>query len=114
MMSEESIIDVVTRLEMATNRLEILLKGDSYTQVPGMVYDVRKLQEQVVHIQAIKLSAWQWLFGFVLFVGGVVLSNHAACGMLAISTIAGISFAVLLWSISALFFRSGLGLIRWK
>jgi hypothetical protein len=114
MMSEESIVDAVTRLEAAINRLETLLKGDSYTQVPGLVADVRKLQEQVQQIQSVRPSSWQWLFGFALFVGGVALSNHAACGVFGISTSAGISFAVLLWSISAVFFLSGLGLIRWK
>jgi hypothetical protein len=114
MMPEESIVDAINRLEAAINRLEMLLKGDQYTQMPGLVADVRRLQEQVVQMQSVRLSAWQWLFGFTLFVGGVAMSNHAACGMFGIPTGAGLTFAILLWAISAVFFLSGLGLIRWK
>lgn len=114
MTSEESIVDAVNRLEAAIARLETLLKGDQYTQVPGLMHDVKRLQEQMAQVQAVKVSAWQWLIGFWLFVAGVALSNHAVVGLFGISTGAGISFALLLWSISAVFFLSGLGLIRWK
>jgi hypothetical protein len=114
MTSEESILDAVNRLEQAIGRLEMLLKGDAYMNMPGLVADVRRLEQDVSRMAAIKLSAWQWIIGFFLFVSGVALSNHAACGLFGIPTSVGISFALLLWAVSAIFFLSGLGLIRWK
>lgn len=114
MTSEESIVDAVLRLEAAIARLETLLKGDQYTQVPGLMHDVKRLQEQMAQVQAVKVSAWQWLLGFWLFVSGVALSNHAANDLFGIPTTVGVAFAILLWAISAVFFLSGLGLVRWK
>lgn len=114
MTSEESIVDAVNRLEAAIARLEMLLKGDQYMQVPGLIYDVKRLQEQMAQMQAMKASTWQWLIGFWLFVSGVVLSNHTSSELLGITPLAGVAIAVLLWSISAVFFLSGLGLSRWK
>jgi hypothetical protein len=109
MMPEETIVDAVNRLEAAVTRLETLLKGDQYAQVPGLLYDVKRLQEQVNQMQTVKVSAWQWLIGFWLFVAGVVLSNHAVNELFGIPTMVGVAFAVLLWVISAVFFLSGLG-----
>ena len=114
MTSEESILDAVNRLEQAISRLELLLKGDTYTDKPGLVADVRKLENEVSQLASVKLSAGQWLLGFVLFVGGVFISNHVACGFLNIPTNVGISFAILLWMVSAVFFLSGLGMLKWK
>jgi hypothetical protein len=113
-MPEESIVEAVNRLEVAIGRLETLLTGDTFTAAPGLVRDVRQLQQDVQQLQTNKVSMWQWLIGFALFVGGVTLSNHAACSVVGVTIQAGLSFAVLLWAISAVFFLSGLGLIRWK
>lgn len=114
MMPEESIIDAVNRLEAAVNRLEVLVKGDNYSQFPGIAHDVRQLQLEMAHIKSIRTSTWQWLIGFMLFVGGTLLSNCAANELLGASSTTRFSFAGVLWAISAVFFLSGLGLIRWK
>ncbi len=110
----ENVIDQVDRLEKAVLRLERLLDGDTTLGLVGYSAELRKLRQDVDEMRSAKVSVWQWLMGFALFVGGVVLSNHAACGVLGMAPSVGLSFAVVFWGVSAIFFVSGLGLIRWR
>lgn len=110
----ENVIDQVDRLEKAVLRLERLLDGDQTLGLTGYSTELRRLRQDVDEMRSNKVSIWQWLMGFALFVGGVMLSNHAACGVMGLPVATGLSFALVFWAVSAVFFVSGLGFIRWR
>lgn len=110
----ENVIDQVERLEKAVQRLEKLLDGDQTLGLVGFSTELNKLRQDVDEMRSAKVSLWQWSIGFVLFVMGVILSNHTASAMVGVLPTTGLSLAVVFWGVSAIFFISGLGLIRWR
>lgn len=114
MTPDESILDAVNRLEVAVRKLEAMVRGDVDLNTPGLAVEVRQLRAELDAMRATKPSIWQWILGFWLFVGGVVLSNHAACNLFGVSPALELSFSILLWLISMVFFLGGLGLLRWR
>lgn len=114
MTPDESILDAVDRLETAVRTLEGIVRGNVDLNTPGLALEVRQLRAELDAMRAVKPSIWQWLLGFWLFVSGVVLNSHVAYNLFGISPGLGLSFAMVFWLISVVFFLSGLGLLRWR
>lgn len=111
---DETLVDIVARLEKTTQRLETLLDGSPAFGVAGLNSRVALLEQQVATIQGQRVSAWQWMVGYVLFVSGVIMASHGNVTAIGLTPTAGIVIGALAWVLAAVFFLSGLGWLKWR
>lgn len=111
---EETLVDIVARLEKTTARLETLLDGSPAFGVEGLNSRVAHLERQIAIIQEQRVSAWQWMMGYVLFVVGVITVSHGNVTAIGLTPTAGIVIGALAWVLAAVFFLSGLGWLKWR
>ena len=111
---EETIIDIVDRLDRSVSRLEKMLDGDVQLGLRGVTQRVAVLEEHIDSIRSVRVSALQWLIGYLLFGLFVVLVSHSGCAALGLPLSVGMSIGALAFILAAVFFISGLGWIRWR
>lgn len=112
--SEPTIFEMVTRLERSVARLEMMVDGDVELGLRGVTHRVAMLEQHVEQMRNVRVSALQWLIGYLLFGGFVFLTSHAGCDFLGIPLGVGASLGLLVFVLAAIFFVSGLGWIRWR
>jgi hypothetical protein len=110
----ETIVDIVDRLDRSVSRLEKLLDGDVQLGLRGIAQRVTVLEEHVAAMQSVRVSALQWLLGYLLFGLFVVLVSHSNCLALGLPLSVGMTIGALAFVLAAVFFVSGLGWIRWR
>lgn len=111
---EEMITDAVDRLDVTVKRLEKLLDGDASLGLRGVINRVSVLEEHVNALQSTRVSALQWLIGYVLFGLFVFFTSHSGCSVIGIPLEVGASLGLFVFVLAAVFFVSGLGWIRWR
>lgn len=111
---EEMITDAVDRLDKTVKRLEVLLDGDARLGLRGVINRVTALEEQVEALRNTRVSAMQWLIGYVMFGLFVFFTPHAGSSFIGFPQEAAASIGLFMFVLAAVFFVSGLGWIRWK
>lgn len=111
---DETIIDIVDRLDRSVSRLEKMLDGDVQLGLRGVTQRVSVLEEYVASMQSVRVSAMQWLIGYLLFGLFVVLVSHSTCNALGLPLSVGMTIGALAFILAAVFFVSGLGWVRWR
>ncbi len=112
---DETLVEIVNRLEKATTRLETLIDGNADLGLPGLATEVRKLRDDVDNLQEkTRVSLWQWLGGYVLFVLAFGLTIKEIRDFLELSPIAALLGGGILIGLAALLFVSGLGWMKWR
>lgn len=111
---EETLIDIVERLDHSVERLERMLDGDQTIGLSGVRQRVSILEDHVNAMQSVKVSALQWLIGYILFGFFVVLVSHSGCNAIGLPLSVGMMVGALSFILAAVFFVSGLGWIRWR
>ncbi|MFZ1769135.1 MAG: hypothetical protein WAU00_08060 [Caldilinea sp.] len=112
---DETLVEIVTRLERATNRLEILIVGNVELGLPGMAVEVRRLRADVDEMRSRQVSLWQWVAGYVAFVisFGLIAIDELQ-RLLELSKTAAFVGGGMLLILAATLFLSGLGWIKWR
>lgn len=110
----ETIIDKLDRVERTVTRIEKMLDGDSQLGLTGVAQRVTVLEQHVASIQSVRISALQWLLGYLLFGLFVVLVSHSTCNALGLPLSVGMTIGGFAFILAAVFFVSGLGWIRWR
>ncbi|HQY92759.1 hypothetical protein [Caldilinea sp.] len=112
---EETLVEIVGRLEKATGRLETLIDGNVTLGYPGLAAEVRRLRAELDEMRNRQVSLWQWVTGYILFVisfGLIAIDElQAALELTRTAAFVGGGFMLIL---SCGFFLSGLGWIRWR
>lgn len=111
---DETIIDIVDRLDLSVSRLEKMLDGDVQLGLRGVTQRVSVLEEYVASMQSVRVSALQWLIGYLLFGLFVVLVSLSTCNALGLPLSVGMTIGALAFILAAVFFVSGLGWVRWR
>lgn len=111
---EETIIDIVDRLDRSVSRLEKMLDGDVQLGLRGVTQRVAVLEEHIDSIRSVRVSALQWLIGYLLFGLFVFFTSHAGCSTIGIPMEVGAGLGLFVFVLAAVFFISGLGWIRWR
>lgn len=111
---DETIVDIVDRLDRSVSRLEKMLDGDVQLGLRGVAQRVTVLEEHVESIKSVRVSALQWLIGYLLFGLFVVLISHADRQSMGLPLSVGMAVGALSFVLAAVFFVSGLGWIRWR
>lgn len=111
---DETIIDKLERVERSVMRIEKMLDGDQQLGLRGFAQRVTALENHIDSIRSTRVSALQWLIGYLLFGLFVFFTSNAGCSAIGISMEVGAGFGLLLFVLAAVFFVSGLGWIRWR
>lgn len=112
---DETLVEIVSRLEKATTRLETLIDGNAALGLPGMASEVRRLRTEVDNLTNQSVSMWQWIVGYVLFVAGMlIISVDKFHEILELSFVAALSGGVVLLVLAGVMFLSGLGWLKWR
>ena len=111
----ETLVEIVRRLEKATNRFETLIDGDAALGITGIALEVRRLRNDVDDLRARSVSMWQWIVGYILFVAGfAIVSVESLQEHLELSFITAASGSIVLLVLAAVMFVSGLGWLKWR
>jgi hypothetical protein len=112
---EETLVEIVSRLEKATGRLETLIDGNAMLGMPGMMAEMRRLRCDVDELRSRQISLWQWVTGYTLFVlsFGLIAIDELQMTLELSRTAAFIGGGFML-ILACGFFLSGLGWIRWR
>ncbi len=113
-MDSETIVDKLDRVERSVTRIEKLLDGDVQLGLRGVSHRVTVLEEHVASIQGVRVSAMQWLLGYLLFGLFVLLTADSTCNALGVPQQIGLVVGGLAFVLAAIFFVSGLGWLRWR
>ena len=115
---DETIVEIISRLERAILRLERIVDGDQQLSSPGLLAQHRQL---IADVEAIKLelsgrrtSSAQWFAGYVLFVLAFATSSDHMQEYFAIPPLAAMTFTIVLVISALVFFANGLGFIKWS
>lgn len=111
---EETLVDMVERLDRSIRRLETLVEGDQGIGLYGLTARVVQLEHNVDELRSVKVSALQWLLGYLLFGAFVFLVSYSGCNWLGIPLQVGFALGLFFFGLAALFFVSGLGWIKWR
>jgi hypothetical protein len=111
----ESMVEIVGRLERATNRLEVLISGSADLGLPGLAAEVRQLRADVDEMRSRSASLWQWFVGYVLFVlsFGLIAIDELQV-LLELNRKTAFTGGGFMLVLACGFFLSGLGWIRWR
>lgn len=114
---DETIVEIVNRLERAITRLERIVDGDSQLSSPGLLAQHRQL---MVDVEAIKLelagrrtSSAQWFAGYILFVLAFATTSDHMQEYFAIPPLAAMTLTLVLVVSALIFFANGLGFLKW-
>ena len=115
---DETIIEIVSRLERAVTRLERILDGDQQLSSPGLLAQHRQL---LIDVAAIKeelagrrTNAFQWFMGYLLFVAAFAASSDRMQDYFGIPPLAAMTLVLALTATALIFFANGLGFIKWS
>lgn len=111
---DETLVDIVVRLEKAVERLNMLMDGSQALGVDGLTTRINHIEKRLDNMQAQRASMWQWTLGYVLFIVGVLMASHNNVELFGITPIAGAIGGTLVWMLAAVFFLSGLGWLKWR
>lgn len=115
---DETIIEIVSRLERAVTRLERVLDGDQQLSSPGMLAQHRQLMVDVAAIKeelaGRRTNAAQWFVGYLLFVSAFAASSDRMQDYFGIPPLAAMTLVMSLVALAFVFFANGLGFIRWS
>lgn len=112
---DETLVEIVNRLEKATARLETLIDGNAALGLPGMASEVRRLRNDVDNLTNRTVSMWQWIVGYVLFVVGMlIISVEEFHAILELSFVTSLAGGAVLLVLAGVMFLSGLGWLKWR
>jgi hypothetical protein len=111
---DETLVDIVERLNRTVGRLEILLEGDAALGLRGVTTRVQRIEENLDLMQSAKPSALQWTIGYLLFGLFVAIVSHSGCQWLGISVQLALIIGVFVFVFAGVFFVSGLGWLKWR
>ena len=115
---DETIVDIVNRLERAVSRLERVLDGDAQLAAPGLLAEHRQMQADIAEIKRDncrrQTNAAQWFAGYVIFIAAFAAANDHLQTMFALPPLAGMMISITLAGVAFIFFANGLGFIQWK
>ena len=109
---EETLVELVERMEKAVNRLERLVYGDAELGAVGLTERVSKLERQVGDLTQREPVPALWSVGFVLFVLAFGLAIKEARDLVGLTLLPAFGLGALLIGLSMLFFYAGLGWVR--
>lgn len=111
---DETIVDKLDRVERSVARIEKMLDGDAQLGLRGVAQRVTVLESHIDSIRSVRVSALQWLIGYLLFGLFVFFTSHAGCSTIGISMEVGAGLGLFVFVLAAVFFISGMGWIRWR
>lgn len=109
---EETLVELVERMERATNRLERIVYGDADIGAIGLNERVSRLERILDEIMQTRTSPLLWAIGFGLFVAGFALLLDQVQQVLSIQHPAAAWVSALLLALSFIFFWAGFGWLR--
>lgn len=115
---EETIVEIVNRLERAITRLERVVDGDQQLSSPGLLAQHRQLLVDVAMIkdemQRRRTNASQWFAGYVFFVTAFAASSDTMQDFFGIPHMVAMVLVLALVTIAFVLFANGLGFIQWS
>lgn len=109
---EETLVDLVERLEKAVGRLERRLDGDAELGAIGLNQRVAKLATDVETLLEREPIPILFMTGVVLFVAAFGLIVRELRDFVALPTLPALALSALLLALSMVFFYAGLGWAR--
>ncbi len=109
---EETLVELVERMEKAVNRLERLVYGDAELGAVGLNERVSKLEGQMADLTQREPVPALWSVGFLLFVLAFGLAIKEARDLVGLAPLPAFGLGALLIGLSMLFFYAGLGWVR--
>lgn len=106
---DETLLELVARLERATTRIERIVYGDDDLDVPGLTVRVVQLEDAVRSMRRVRPSPQLWTIGFATFTLAFVVILPETRAVLALSLEAGAAFGATLLCGAYVFFLAGYG-----
>ena len=115
MAEDETLVEIVARLERATNRLETMVDGDVDLGLPGMRHEQKGLREDVnrILVRLDAQSAVSYLAGAVMLIAAFALSFVEVRQAAGIPPWFALALVVILVVAYVVLTMSGVGLLRW-
>jgi hypothetical protein len=109
---QETLVELVDRMERAVVRLERIVHGDSELGTVGLNDRVNRLESDVREIKDREPAPFWWAVGFAVFVlaFGFMIGDFRI--MMNVPTHVGVGMSIMLLAMSGVFFFAGFGWLR--
>lgn len=109
---QETLVELVDRMERAVLRLERIVHGDSELGTLGLNERVNRLERDVSEMRLREPAPFWWAVGFAVFVlaFGFLISDFRV--MLHLPAHVGVGMSFILLAMSVVFFFAGFGWLR--
>ena len=113
MANDETLVDIVERMERAVRRLETLVDGDPDIPVLGLKQQLQQLRVEVDELEATRPNVPLWVLGFVSFVAAVAMADEGFRQVAELTEPVAWAIGMILMVASCFLLMAGFGWVRW-
>lgn len=110
---DETLVDIVERMERAVRRLETLVDGDPDIPVLGLKQQLQQLRVEVDELKATRPNVPLWILGFATFVMAFAMADDDFRRLAELTTPVAWAIGTILLVVSCVLLMSGFGWVRW-